>query len=216
MNKFFILCFGFVAYLGLIGCASQRCPSSVKLSFSSDSTMVKIGINGKPPEQMLTLVVTNHLMKMRLVYGDVVMLERPQTTAPLATKYMIEWLTKFCEANRVALYVHQSLAVTNGIFSVPLYHWVAPYEKPRSMTNASFYLEGRLLGKGTVGFNSLLKSIERSRDPMVLILGCSHNSDRGHAPWESFDSAHGYLAKALDAALSTSGTKLLAPSDLNY
>jgi hypothetical protein len=212
-TSFSLMPVALTACLVFAGCVHQDSPKTVRLALSSNVETVELSVNGKPSERITVPNITNRLYGLRLRHGDVLLLEKPEDPFPMIAKSTMGWLITFCEANQAALYVNPRLPIKGSIFSVPIYHWAAPYNDPRSMTNASFYLEGKLLGHRTVGFEKLLTSLEKSRIPMVFILGSRHDPNRGYAPW---DVPHRDRIEALSKALSATGTKMVFPSDVNF
>jgi hypothetical protein len=54
-------------------------------------------------------------------------------------------------------------------FAVPIYHWKAPFEKPRPLEDASFFVDGVTLGRGRSGFQALMENIEASSGPVFIL-----------------------------------------------
>ena len=88
-----------------------------------------------------------------------------------------------------------------AIFSIPAYHWVAPYDDPLSMEGASFFFEGHFLGKATKGFNSMLVDLHVSHPPKVFILGRLYDTSRSFPPLPCpFEREHDRLEAVLSGA----------------
>jgi hypothetical protein len=68
------------------------------------------------------------------------------------------------------------------MFSVRAYHWTAPYDNPFDLTNASFYCEGRLIGRSTNGFEGMLHQIARDHPKHIFILGSLFDTGRSFPP----------------------------------
>lgn len=122
----------------------------------------------------------------------------------------IDWMSQSDASNQVALYYY-SASSAGDIFSTPVYHWVAPFDNPRTLTHASFYYEGKALGMGTQGYQSLMTHIENAHLQRVYILGSAYDPDKAfganETPYENEESL-------LSTVLERSGTRVLTPSTI--
>ena len=126
-------------------------------------------------------------------------LPRGQETAP--TKRTTERLWGLCRSNSIAAYLIQEPFPGVDMFSVLAYHWTAPYENPFDLANASFFCEGRLIGRGTNGFEGMLHQIARDRPKQVFILGSRFDMGRGFPPDPTpYERQRDRLYKVLRAA----------------
>ena len=201
----------FPLFLG--GCMLQNAPKTVRLAFTDRVKAIDFSVDGKNRKQVATDQITNRIERIQIQQGDVVVMERPDDASPDVVNALMGWLIEFCETNRAALYIQPRLPAKKDIFSCSIYHWVCPYEDPRNMSMAKFYLEGHLLGNGQLGFERMLNSLRMRRLPIVFILGSRHDSNRGYAPW---DSPYANQEKVLEEVLSSSKTTLLNPSIAHY
>jgi hypothetical protein len=92
------------------------------------------------------------------------------------------------------------------MFSVPAYHWTAPFENPFDLANASFFREGKILGRGTNGFEEVLRQIARDHPKQVFILGSLYDTDRSFPPNAS---PYGKQRDQLYSVLKTAGTDFI-------
>jgi hypothetical protein len=92
------------------------------------------------------------------------------------------------------------------MFAVPAYHWTAPFDNPFDLTNASFFCEGKLLGRSTNGFDEILRQIARDRPRQVFILGSRYEADRSFPPNAS---PYEKQRDQLDNVLKASGTDFI-------
>jgi hypothetical protein len=65
------------------------------------------------------------------------------------------------------------------LFDAPVYHWTTPYgESPNFITNASFFYQGKYLGKGMEGYQGMLKSVAQQKPQTILMLGSLYGYKR--------------------------------------
>jgi hypothetical protein len=191
-------------------------PRVVRLAAGDDGKTIHLGVNGKPLAICSQQDVSNRLEALRLRQGDVVLLEKPEDSSPPAAKCITRWALGFCASNQSGIFMHGRLSVKGGLLSVPIYHWAAPYDEPWRLEESAFYFEGKLLGRGLEGFDSLLTSLKESRWPSVIIIGARHNPDWGFPPWDYETKGKRDRSIALNRTLDEAGTKRIWPSELNW
>jgi hypothetical protein len=177
----------------------------------ADGLHWQFSVNGKREVVVPCAHFTNLLSRLQLRHGDVVLWERPSSFESSRADDCIQWLLRYCGSNKVAVYVHPKPPVPGGIFSMPVYHWVAPYSNPLDLTNAAFFIDGRCLGAGMDGFLQLLKLVEHTRSRQIFIIGSLYDWDLGLGALEAPYEKQQHL---LDRTLTKSGTELLLPSQL--
>jgi hypothetical protein len=110
----------------------------------------------------------------------------------------LKWLSQYCDTNEVASYYYTT-SLSNSIFSVPVYHWVAPFDNPRTLNHAAFYYEGKFLGYRVDGFQNMLHRIQLTHPRQIFLLGSLYNlnSDFGpnEAPYENEEDMLGRVIK---------------------
>jgi len=167
------------------GCQSLPKPQVVRLLPNVDQSEWRFSVNAISEGNSVTLYnLTNRLARLHLKHGDVVLFGKlPHFNSRQAEKTG-DWLAGYFDSTKVAMFVYTDSA-TEDIFSVPIYHWVAPFENPRNIKKASFYHEGKFLGVGIGGYQNMVREIQRRRVPRVFVLGSLYDINRGFGPFES-------------------------------
>jgi hypothetical protein len=149
--------------------------------------------------------LTNELSRWNLHHGDLILLDSMPTLSQTSTASNWRWLFDYSRSNRVAVYVHPGSLRSDGKLSIPVYHWSAPFQNPRTLTNAVFFSEGKALGRATEGFDNLLRDIATKRPKNALILGSLSDVSAGFGP---FERPYENQQPLLDDVLRKSGTRL--------
>lgn len=157
----------------------------VRLMLSSTNSFYwRIRVNQDKETVVSSDNLPTRLGALKLHHGDLIILgSRPNSEFGSLAETWRSVSSSF-RSNNVAIYSHGAYATNVGaaIFSIPAYHWVAPYDDPLSMEGASFFFEGHFLGKATNGFNSMLVDLHVSHPPKVFILGSLYDTSRSFPP----------------------------------
>jgi hypothetical protein len=198
--------------LGGVGCAPFHSARVVRLATQEDGRHWRLSVNANRTAVVVSNAdLKNRLAHLRLQHNDVILWETPEqieSSKPVDTGV---WLARYCGSRMVALYVVRRRAGEGSIFSVPIYHWVAPLSNPLELTNSVFFFEGSLLGPGSDGFRHLLRRVEETRPSRIYILGSLYDPYRAPGPW---DGPFELQDPLLRSTLRKSGTELLLPSML--
>jgi hypothetical protein len=137
----------------------------VRVSFRGQKGSFRMRINGQPVEKFANASFTNTMMAFRFEYGDIVLWEavrdergREYSNPDELRKWWFDYLGQV----RTSFYSINSDNIRD-FFATPIYHWKAPFQKPRHLPDASFYCNGEGLGKGAPGFCAMLDSFESKR-----------------------------------------------------
>jgi hypothetical protein len=157
----------------------------VRLMLSSTNSFYwRIRVNQDKETVVSSDNITTRLEALKLHHGDLIILgSRPNSEfGSLAETWRS--VSRSFHSNNVAIYRYGAYATNVGasIFSIPVYHWVAPYDDPLSMESSSFYFEGHFLGRSTNGFNSMLVDLHVSHPQKVFILGSLYDTSRSFPP----------------------------------
>jgi hypothetical protein len=193
------------------GCKSSPQAKAVRVALSPDSPQWSLRLNRDGIVSGQAHKFSNQLMRLQLKQGDVMLLARWNDPIQPSVSGLIEWLSRYCATNGVALYVHPEMKISGGIFSVPVFHWMTPFSNPRNMYNSRFFLEGKLLGTGMFGFKRMLRLIEENKPRHIFILGSLYDWNSGFGTIETPYERQEYL---LNETLKKIGTELLLPSQL--
>jgi hypothetical protein len=194
-----------------VGCKSPPRARVVRLLPNADETEWRFSVNGNGTADLVALDnLTNRVARLSLQHGDLVLFGKMPQFNSSQTGKTRDWLARYFEASRVAMFVYPPSA-SGDVFSVPVYHWVAPFDDPRSIAKASFFREGKFLGAGSNGYTNMVREIEQARVPRVFVLGSLYDINRGFGP---FESPYERQENLLDHALKNSGTELIRPSEL--
>jgi hypothetical protein len=201
-----------VSVIGIMaGCKSPPRARVVRLVPNADETEWRFSVNGNVRPDLVTLGdLTNRVARLELQHGDLVLFGKVPQFDSSQTAKTRAWLAGYFETRRVAMFVYPPSA-SGDVFSVPVYHWLAPFDDPRSIESASFFREGKFLGAGINGYTNLVQEIRQTRVPCVFVLGSLYDINRSFGP---FESPYERQESLLDNALKESGTKLILPSEL--
>jgi len=189
------------AVLCLLGCQTQVEPRVVRLALNLDGSTWRLAVDASGQGNALSSSrLTNELTRLRLRWGDALLLDSPPSPQRHPAKEAEKWLFGYCQSNRVAVnLIHGYVGV--DMFSVLAYHWTAPYQNPFDLANAAFFREGKLLGRGTNGFAQMLHQITRQRPRQVFILGSLYDMDGSFPPGSSpYENERDQLYDALRAS----------------
>lgn len=169
------------------GCTTSPEARVVRLESQKDHLFWQVSVNSTHARIVSEMNLFRVLKGLNLHHGDILLFGSFPIKEIGRSSMTLDWLSGVCDSNRVAVYVYT--ASKNGdIFSAPVYHWDAPFENPRTLAHASFYLEGHYLGSHSDGYFKMLRSIEKSKFRRMFILGSSYNTDSGfganEAPYE--------------------------------
>jgi hypothetical protein len=137
----------------------------IRVSFRGQKGNFRMRINEGPVEKFANASFTNTMMGFHFEYGDIVLWEavrdergREHSNPPGISKWWFEYLGEV----RTSFYSINSDCIRD-FFATPIYHWKAPFQKPRHLPDASFYCNGVGIGKGAPGFCAMLDSFESKR-----------------------------------------------------
>ena len=193
------------------GCAAQPRARVVRLLPSADRTEWSVSVNGAPKHQVvLSTQLTNQLALLRLQHGDMVIFGKLPWATPNQPDEAGSRLVRYFDSLGVMVYYFTGTRKAS-VFSVPAYHWVAPFDNPRDLANAAFFREGKFLGTGMDGFKEMLGKIALNHEPNIFILGSLYDINRGfgnhEVPYENQEQLLRDVLKKCD-------TELLFPSEL--
>ena len=177
----------------------------IKISFRGQYSSFRVRINQDPVEKLRNSNFTNLMDQLRLEYGDVVVWDTKrdgrgkELTHP---KNISTWWFKRLRDLRASFY----LSAGADFFTKPIYHWKAPFEKPRPLDDATFFVDGVLLGKGSPGFQKMLETIEGTGSGSVLIVAPRIKNEGQESPWIATNQL---LAWADDAGMVPQFEKIL-------
>ena len=189
------------AVLALTGCKTQEQPRVLRLALSPDGSTWRLTVNGVNRGRVLSSSsLTNEFTRLRPRWGDAILLDCPPSPPPSVGEATYEWLFQCWQSRRVAVNDLHAFAGVD-IFSVRAYHWSAPFDNPYDLTSASFFREGKLLGRGTNGFDEVLRQLVRDHPKQVFIVGSKYDVDRTFGPDASpFEKQRDRLDDVLRAA----------------
>jgi hypothetical protein len=180
----------------------------VRLMVGTNSTNWRIGIDGEEVAVVSSRQLTNKLAKLHLRQGDLVLLGTlpNRKSGPLAETW--QWIAGYCDSNRVAVYLYgvYAPAAATELFRIPVYNWTAPYDYPLGLADASFFREGRFLGKAQGGFDNMLRDIERTKPKKLFILGSLYDINRSLGPTPT---PYERQRDRLESVLKSTGTDLI-------
>lgn len=191
-----------------VGCQSTApCSRVVRLMF--DKGGWELCVNGcETGKPISNGSLTNELESLRLKHGDIVLLGC--VTNFNAQEETREWLSRYFDSGNVALYVYSNSDKAE-FFSVPIYHWVAPFDNPRNFNQSSYFYEGKFLGVGMNGYKTMVQEIQDSHKPRIFVLGSLYDINKGFGPLES---PYGNYEQLLRDTMSKNNIELLLPSQL--
>jgi hypothetical protein len=167
-----VILISFVATIlafSLVGCQTPPQARVVRLKLDSDSIHWQYSVNGNTKAIVPNASLPNQLSRLRLHHGDLILFGTVPFQSPGPASTVWDWLSNYCVSNRVAAYQYLG-SPKRDIFSVPVYHWVAPFNNPRTLTHASFFYEGEFLGYRMDGYQIMLRRIEQKRPHKYLFL----------------------------------------------
>lgn len=187
----------------MIGCGGEAEPRVVRIAQNANAPTWCLNVNGHGQgDDLSSRTLTNRLAQLLLRQGDCILLDLLPGRESVANRQTEQWVSGYCQANRVAVYLTHAFAGVD-MFSVRAYHWTAPYENPLDLTRASFFCEGKLLGRSTIGFGAMLRQIAQDRPRQVFILGSMYDFNRSFPPNPSpFEG----VSARLDGTLKAAGT----------
>jgi hypothetical protein len=172
-----------IIILALAGCQTEMQPRVVRVALNADSADWRLTVNGANGRSSLSgSTLTQELTHLRLRQGDAMLLRLPQAQESSPAEKTTGWLWGYCRSNNVAVYFMREPFPGLEMFSVQAYHWTAPYDNPFDLTNASFFCEGRLIGRSTNGFEEMLHQIARDHPKQIFILGSFFDTSRSFPP----------------------------------
>ena len=187
--------------LTLTGCQTQGQPRVMRLALNPDDSTWRLSVDGADHGHTLSSSkLTNEVTRLRPRWGDVLLLSSPPAAGSNQVKAAEGWLFRCCQSNRVA--VNLTYGYTGvDMFSMPAYHWTAPFDNPFDLAKASFFCEGKLVGSGTNGFEKVLGQIASDRPKQVFILGSMYDTGRSFPPNASpYEKQRDQLYNVLKAA----------------
>jgi hypothetical protein len=188
-------------------------PSVIRVLPKKDGGKWGLSINGGPQRVISSADLKRRIVAIALGYGDLVLCEKDPKFQSSQAGDSFRWLLGLCNSNKVAFYVCSSEDVKNSdIFSIPVYHWVAPYSSPTRMDASIFFFEGSPMGQGTIGFRNMLAKLEHSCPTQVFILGSAIPSNYEGPP---LPSPYLSLQAELDKVLEGCGTQQLLLDDMS-
>jgi hypothetical protein len=178
----------------------------MRLALNPDRSTWRLTVDGGSGGRALSSSnLMSEVTRLRPRWGDVLLLSSPPDPPSNQVKVAEEWLFRCCQSNRVAVNLTRGY-IGVDMFSVPAYHWTAPFDNPFDLTNASFFREGKLLGSGINGFEEVLRQIARDHPKQVFILGSMYDMDRSFPPGASPYEKH---YDELYSVLKTAGTDFI-------
>ena len=189
------------AILVLTGCQTHEQPRVLRIALNPDGSTWRLSVDGANQGHALSSSkLTNDVARLRPRWGDVLLLSSPAAAGSNQVKAAEGWLFRCCQSNRVAVNLtHDYTGV--DMFSVPAYHWTAPFDYPFDLAKASFFREGKLVGTGTDGFEKMLRQIASDHPKQVFILGSMYDTGRSFPPNASpYEKQRDQLYSVLKAA----------------
>lgn len=176
----------------------------MRLALNPGGSTWRLTVNGANPGHILaSRSLESEVTALGLRWGDVLLLNSPPAPQSNGVELVEEWLLHSFQSNRVAVnLIHGYSGV--DMFSVPAYHWSAPFGAPSDLAKAAFFREGKLLGRGAAGFEEVLRQIHRDRPKQIFFLGSLYNMDTGLPP-----DPTPYPQDQFDSELRKSGTDFI-------
>jgi len=168
----------------LVGCKTSPQARVVRLKLDSDSARWQYSLNGNGKTIISDADLTNRLFKLHLQHGDLILFGMVPIRSAGSTPATWDWLSHYCDSNEVATYYYLA-SLKGDIFSAPAYHWVAPFNNPRTLTHAAFFYEGKFLGCKTNGYQNMLHQIDQKQQPRIFILGSLYDLNSNFGPFEA-------------------------------
>lgn len=174
-----------VAAFWVAGCQTGGQPRVVRVMQNTNSINWRLSVNGTENHAVIAgKDLTNVLARLHLRHGDLILLGSPpnRKSGPVADTWT--WLARYCDSRRVAVYFYgvYDPAAAAEMFSIPVYHSVAPFDYPLKLESGSFFREGDFLGTGSAGFKHMLDEISRSHPKKIFVLGSLYDMNRSLPP----------------------------------
>ena len=158
-------------------------PRVVRVTLDRNSAAWWLTVNGASRDHTISgSELVQDLAHLRLRQGDVMLLGLPHAQESSRAEKTTEWLWGLCRSNNIAVYFMREPFPGVDMFSVQAYHWTAPYDNPVNLIKASFFCEGRLIGRSTNGFEEMLHQIARDHPKQIFILGSLFDTSRSFPP----------------------------------
>ena len=167
------------------GCQTEPKARVVRIMLKRSSTDWRVSVNGTNNVSVISKnSLTNVLTRLRLRQGDAILLGTRPSREPSPMLETWDWLARYCASNHVAIYLYgvDNSPAAAHLFSIPVYHWVAPFEFPLNLSMATFFFEGEFLGRGQQGFDRMLNQISRTRLKKVFIIGSLYDINQSLPP----------------------------------
>lgn len=182
-------------------------PRMIKVSFVGQHDSFRIRANQESVQTVENSEYTNLMVRLNLGYGDIVVWEdqRDDSGKELSQpKDISDWWFKYLKQTRTSFY---SIPQQRDFFSTQIFHWIAPFNPPRPISEAKFFENGQLLGIGMNGFQNMVKKIEAVQSGFVLICAPRIKNEGQASPWIANDqllvwSKEAGLAKEFEGVLS--------------
>lgn len=205
-SSFAFSAFAILAFF-IVGCQTSPQARVVLAALESHSGDWRMNVNGNDSNSFISSSnFTNQLIQLQLHQGDLIVFrDKISAESGQAWETWI-WILRYCESNRVAIYLYAGHQPTDELFSIPIYNWTAPFDNPRMLSKASFFYEGEFLGSGTDGFQGMVSSIAKTKPRKVLIVGSLYDMD---SQFGSDERPYEQQQDLLDQALKKNGSELL-------
>jgi len=167
----------------LTGCVTIPQARVVRLNLEPHSSRWDYSVNGGTKVWVSSESLTNMLIHLHLHQGDLVLFGMVPIRSIGPTNTW-NWLASSCISNHVAVY-HYIDSGEADIFSIPVYHWSAPFDNPRTLADASFFKEGEFLGRRKAGFENMMNLINLTSPPQIFILGSAYDLNTSYGPGEA-------------------------------
>lgn len=188
-------------FLGVAACQTTNRPRVVRLALNPDNSTWRLGVNGcNEGDALSEPVLTDQLTSLRLHQGDIILVNSPPVGKPNLVRSTEGWISRYCQSNNVAVYLTHVLPEID-MYSVRAYHWSAPYDNPFDLAKASFFCEGKPVGRGRDGFEAMLRQIADERPRQIFILGSMYDFNRSFPPDPNpYEGLRDRLGEALKGA----------------
>jgi hypothetical protein len=173
----------------------------VRISFRGQSDSFRMRINGGPVLQFANASFTNTMTAFRFDYGDIIVWEavRDEKGKELSNPEGISaWWCGYLKQVRASFY-SINLGAIHDFFQTPIYHWMAPADKPRPVRGASFYADGQLVGKEASGFRAMLHAFRREPHPTFILAPRIKNEGQA-SPWLALGQLEDWAQESGDKA----------------
>lgn len=161
-----------------LGCRSNPEARLLRMGFDQSSQQWHLTVDpGRITELISTADLTNHLTSLHLHHGDIIVLGTTPDRKDLALTWTWNWLSSVCETNGVAVYLYAPRPPSR-VFSIPVFHWITPFENPLTSEHASFFANGSFIGTGSEGLQKVLAQLSRDHPREVMLIGALYDMDR--------------------------------------